>query len=95
MNIAAFEAGGQTNATILHEMDLNCRVAAPVLGQKICQHVLDNLWRGTDPKYSSLARPEQPRALAERVGFRLQAAAAPQQVFTLRRQLDTATEAVK
>src|SRR5262245_55711156 len=76
-------------------MDLNRRVPAPVLGQKIRQHVLDDLWRGTDPKYSGLARFEQARALAERVGFRQQAATAPQQVFTLRRQLDAATDAVE
>src|SRR5262249_19723380 len=40
-------------------------------------------------------RFEQARALAERVGFRQQAAAAPQQVFTLRRQPDVATETVE
>jgi hypothetical protein len=95
MNIATFEAGGQTNATVLHEMDLNRRVPAPVLGQKIRQRVLDDLWRGTDPKYSGLARFEQARAFTERVGFRQQVTAAPEQVFTLRRELDAATDAVE
>src|SRR5262249_58257921 len=55
----------------------------------------DHLWRGTDPKYSGLARFEQTRAFTERVVFRQQVAAAPEQVFTLRRQLDAATDAVE
>src|SRR5262249_58128755 len=84
-----------THSAVLHEMELNRRVAAPVAGQKIRQHVLDHLWRGTDPKYSGLARFEQTRAFTERVGFRQQVAAAPEQVFTLRRQLDAATDAVE
>src|SRR5262249_24882898 len=95
MNIAAFEAGGQTKAPVLPEMDLNRPGAAPVLGQKNRPHVFDDLWRGTDPKESRLARFYEACALAERVGFRQQAATAAQQVFTLRRQPDTATEAVK
>ena len=37
----------------------------------------------------------QARALTERVGFRQQVTAAPEQVFTLRRELDAATDAVE
>jgi hypothetical protein len=38
---------------------------------------------------------EQARAFTEGVGFRQQVTAAPEQVFTLRRELDAATDAVE
>jgi hypothetical protein len=55
----------------------------------------NHLWRGTYAQYSCLAGFEHARTFAEGVRFSQQASAAPQQIFALRRELDTAADPVK
>ena len=88
MSVAALEVGEQTSAAILDEVDVHAGVATPVMDQEACQQILDHLRRRSDAKYPGLAGLERAGPLAERVGFRQQAAAAPKQVFALRCQPD-------
>ena len=95
MSVAALEVYEQTSAAVLDEVDFHAGVAAPVADQEARQQVLDHLRRRADAKDPGLAGLERARPLAERVGFRQQAAAAPEQIFALRGQPNAATDPVE
>ena len=95
MNLAAFEPAEQPRAAILDQVHLHAGMAAPVADQKRREQVLDHLRCRADPEDSGFAALELASPLAERLGFGKQSAAAPQQVFALRRQLHAPTDAVE
>ena len=76
-------------------MHFDAGVAAPVVREEIREQILDHLRGRANPEYSGLAGLERASALAERVGFRQQAAAAPEQIFAFRCQLDAPPDAVE
>ena len=65
VDVAALQATGQSGATILDQANLDARMTAPVLGQKIRKQVLDHLRGGADPQQAGLPGFERARPLAE------------------------------
>jgi hypothetical protein len=95
VNVAALEAARQQRTPLLDQMDLNARVTALIGGQEIRKHALDHLRRRAHPKCPRLTGFEGPCALAERVGFRQETAAAAQQIFALQGELNASADAIE
>jgi hypothetical protein len=85
----------EPNTAVFDEVHLDAGMAAPILRQEAGEEILDHLRRCADPKDPGLSSLERPRALAERVRFSQQAAAAAQQIFAFRCQLHAATDPVE
>jgi hypothetical protein len=93
--LAALEPAVQPDAAILDEVHFHAGITAPVAREEWRQQVLDHLRRGADPEYSGRPCLERARALGKGIGVGQQAAAAPEQVFALRGQLDAPADPVE
>jgi hypothetical protein len=94
-NLAALESGPQIGASILQQLNFDAGMPPSKTAQKICERILDHLRRSADPQDSSLTFLQRTRSLSEHGGIRQELAAAPEQVFAFRRELDPSPDAVE
>jgi hypothetical protein len=94
-HLAVVESSGQAGPTVLDEVDLHVREAAPVAGQERRQHAFDHLRGRADPEHPGLAKLERARPPFQRVGVEDQTAAASDQVLALGREPDAPPDAVE
>jgi len=83
LNVATFESARESPAAVFHEMNLDTGMAPLVLRNEIRQLALDELRRRAHAEQARLPALERACPLAQRFGIGEQAAAAPQQIFTL------------
>jgi hypothetical protein len=95
VNIAARKALRHVVTALLHEVNFDRGMAAPVPGDEFREKVLYDLGRRADAEYSSRAGLERACAFAERLDFHQQPAAAPQEVFALGREPNAAADAIE
>src|SRR3954452_16967980 len=95
MKVAAFQTVMEPNTSVLDQVDLDAGMAAAILRQEAGEEILDYVRRGADSKNPGLSGLERPRALAEQVRFRKQAAAAAEQILALRCELDAAADPIE
>jgi hypothetical protein len=95
MNIAVLKAAWQSQSAVLYKMYLYAWMPDLILAQKRRKHVLNNHWRRSNAQDSSMPALESPRFRIKRISFHQQSATLPQQLFALRRQPQTSTNAVE
>ena len=95
MELAVLKPRRKSRTSILDNADFHTWMAPAMSCQKTGELRLDHGRSGTDPNLAGVPALQRPRSVVERVGFGHDPAPAPKQVFTFRRQPDTAADAVE
>ena len=84
LDVAVVEPIWQAHTTVLHQLHLNIRMTAMVLGEKRRKRVLDNHGCRTKSQYSAVTLLQSSRPLSELANLGQKPSTSPEQVFTLR-----------
>ena len=95
MYLAAFEHGQRVETNRLDQFQPHVWISFRVSTQERRKYRFKLEGRGRHPQLPGISASKDPHPLAKGVGVAQQAAAIHEQLFTLRRQDDAATDAIK